>query len=331
MSTVDAQRADAASPGPAPGLPRVGFIVGPTGVGKSAFAVEIAERLGGEIVNADSRQLYRGMDIGTAKPGPKERHRVPHHLVDVRTPDDPIDVAKFAALAHEAIAGIVARGCPVLAVGGSGLYLRALRDGIFGGPGAAPEIRRELAALANNRGAGYLHGLLREVDPVSAARVGPNDLYRLVRALEVYRLTGTPISVHQRCHGFAGRRYDCVTVGLTMPREKLYEAINRRFDRMAASGIVDEVRALLAEGYRPDKPPLCTIGYRQMVAFVRGELEFAEAVDLAKRDTRRLAKRQLTWFRADPEIVWVDATLGIEQAFGLFQRFFFEHSDAARR
>ena len=198
------------------------------------------------------------------------------------------------------------------------------------GPGAPPEFRRELAALANTRGACSLHGLLREFDPVSAARVGPNDLYRLVRALEVYRLPGPPISVHQRRPGFAGRRYDCVTVGLTMPREKLYEAINRRFDRMAASGMVDEVRALLAAGYRPDRPPLCTIGYRQIAAFLGGEMDFAQAVELAKRDTRHLAKRQLTWFRADLEIVWVDATPGIEQALALFREFFCGRCDAVR-
>jgi tRNA dimethylallyltransferase len=301
---------------------RVGFIVGPTGVGKSAAAMALAERLDAEIVNADSRQVYRGMNIGTAKPGAEDRHRVPHHLLDLRAIDEPLDVAEFLRLARAAIAEIASRGRNVMVVGGSGFYLRVLRGGIFAGPAAAPEVRRELEALAAEHGVEYLHERLAEVDAPSAERIGHRDLYRIVRALEVFRLTGQPISAHQQSHRFAAREYETLTVGLAMERERLYESINRRFDEMVERGLVREVRALLEAGCDPGDPPLKTVGYRQIAAAVRGEMTLDEAIELAKRDTRRLAKRQLTWFRADPEIVWVDAERGLQEAFSLLGAFF---------
>ncbi len=301
---------------------RVGFIVGPTGVGKSAVAMALAKRLSAEIVNADSRQVYRGMDIGTAKPDAADRRRIPHHLLDIRAIDEPLDVAEFLKLARAAIAEIAARGRNVMVVGGSGFYLRVLRGGIFAGPAAAPELRRELEALAAEHGVEYLHGRLAEVDAPSAERIGHRDLYRIVRALEVFRLTGRPISAHQQSHRFAAREYETLTVGLATERKRLYESINRRFDEMVARGLVDEVRALLEGGCDPGKAPLKTVGYRQIAAAVGGEMTLAEAIELAKRDTRRLAKRQLTWFRADPEIVWVDAERGLQEALELLGAFF---------
>jgi tRNA dimethylallyltransferase len=301
---------------------RVGFIVGPTGVGKSAVAMALAERLGAEIVNADSRQVYRGIDIGTAKPDAEDRRRVPHHLLDIRAVDEPLDVAEFLKLARAAIAGIASRGRNAIVVGGSGFYLRVLRGGIFAGPAAAPEVRRELEALAAEHGVEYLHARLAEVDAPSAGRIAHRDLYRIVRALEVFRLTGQPISAHQQNHRFAAREYETLTVGLTMERKRLYESIDRRFDEMLARGLVDEVRALLGAGCDPGDAPLRTVGYRQIVAAMRGEMTLDEAIELAKRDTRRLAKRQLTWFRADPEIVWVDAERGAQEAFSLLEEFF---------
>jgi tRNA dimethylallyltransferase len=231
-------------------------------------------------------------------------------------------VAEFLKLARAAIAEIAARGRNVMVVGGSGFYLRVLRGGIFAGPAAAPELRRELEALAAEHGVEYLHARLAEVDAPSAERIGHRDLYRIVRALEVLRLTGHPISAHQQSHRFAAREYETLTVGLAMERKRLYESINRRFDSMVASGLVDEVRALLEAGCDPGEPPLKTVGYRQIAAAVRGEVTLDEAVGLAKRDTRRLAKRQLTWFRADPEIVWVDAERGLQEAFSLLDAFF---------
>ncbi|MFZ0889991.1 MAG: tRNA (adenosine(37)-N6)-dimethylallyltransferase MiaA [Candidatus Binataceae bacterium] len=300
---------------------RVGFIVGPTGTGKSALAVEIAGRLGAEIVNADSRLLYRGMDIGTAKLPVAERCGVPHHLIDVRSPEKPLDVAGFRELARRAIAGIAWRGRAIIVTGGSGFYLKVMQHGIFDGPPASRPIRIEFAALAAERGTAYLHDRLREIDPEAASRISPGDLCRITRALEVFRLTGTPISVHQRRHAFAAAEYDAITVGLDLPRERLYAAIEDRFDAMVAAGLVDEVRGLLRAGLATDAPVLRTIGYRQIAAYVRGELSLADAIATAKRDTRRLAKRQMTWFRSDPAIVWIDPDRGREQAFALFRDF----------
>ena len=301
---------------------RVGLIVGPTGAGKSAVALEVAERLGAEIVNADSRQFYLGMDIGTAKPTTEERARVAHHLFDIRSPESPIDVAEFRSLATAAIAEIAARGRRMLVVGGSGFYLRVLSGGIFAGPPASIEIRRELEAIAAARGVTHLHAMLAEFDPESARRIGVRDLYRIARAIEVFRVTGVTISEHQRRHRFSRREYETLTVGITMDRARLYRALDSRFDAMVAGGLVDEVRGLIEAGHDPERPPMAAVGYRQIAAALRGETDLAAAIALAKRDTRRLAKRQLTWFRADPELTWVDAEHAAEQAFALFARFF---------
>ncbi len=318
---------------------RVGFIVGPTAAGKSTIAIRIAERLGAEIVNADSRQVYRGMDIGTAKPGAAERRRVPHHLIDIRDPAAPLDVAEFARLARAAIVAIAARGRPVLVVGGSGLYLRAIRGGIFAAPPASREIRTRLVNLAGQHGVGHLFGRLRQIDPEAAAWINPNDLRRIVRALEVHEQTGVPISQHQRRHRFAERAFETLTVGLTLARPRLYQAIDLRFNAMIEAGLVDEVRRLLANGYdrkwpqalacereddrlKPVPLPLSTIGYREIAGFVRGEMRLVDAIARAKRESRRLAKRQLTWFRADPEIVWLDVDTAADEALELFREFF---------
>ena len=309
-----------------PRLTRVGFIVGPTGAGKSALAIEVATRLGAEIVNADSRQVYRGMNLGTAKPSAPERRGVAHHLIDIRSPAEPLDVATFTALARAAIEQIAARGRHPIVVGGSGLYLRALRGGIFRGPAASREIRERLERAARDHGVPHLHQRLREIDPAAARRIGVNDLYRITRAIEVWELTGEPISSHQARHGFANRSYDCLTLGISMDRAELYAAIDRRFDEMIGQGLVQEVRSLLAAGYRADRPPLGSIGYQQIAAHLRGEMGLAEAVEIAKRESRRFAKRQLTWFRADPEIVWLDRNGAAKQAGKLLGDFFADSS-----
>jgi tRNA dimethylallyltransferase len=301
---------------------KVGFIVGPTGSGKSAIAMTVAGRLGAEIVNADSRQLYIGMDIGTAKPSAEERCRVPHHLVDVRTPGQPLDVAEFVAMARAAILDIARRGRRPIVVGGSGFYLRALRGGIFSGPSASTEIRSELEQVAAERGIPFLHDELMKIDPPSASRIQRNDLYRIVRALEVHRITGITITEHQERHRFAEREFDMLTLALEVPRQQLYEAIDARFDAMIEAGFVDEVRHLIAAGFNPEEPPLNSIGYREVTSFLRGQMTLAEAIDLAKRKTRQFAKRQLTWFRNEDHVTWIDAHRGAEQALMLFEKFF---------
>ena len=300
----------------------VGFIVGPTGAGKSALAMEVAARTNCEIVNADSRQFYRGMDLGTAKPSAADRARVPHHLIDLRNPDQSLDVAEFARLARAAIADIAARGRNPLVVGGSGLYLRVIRGGIFSGPAASPVIRDRLAKIAEQDGVAHLHQRLREIDPEAANRIGVNDLYRIVRALEVFELTGETISAHQRRHRFADIGYDTLTVGVEVERTKLYEVIDVRFDAMVEAGLVEEVRALIEAGYSPGKPPLSTIGYKQLAANLGGEMTLPDAIAIAKQESRRLAKRQLTWFRREPDIVWLDPERGAHDALALFENFF---------
>jgi len=304
---------------PRPTRTRVGFIVGPTAAGKSSLAIQIAEQLGAEIVNADSRQVYRGMNIGTAKPRADELRRVPHHLIDIRDPGRPLDVAKFSVLARSAIAEIAGRGRRVLVVGGSGLYLRAIRGGIFPAPPASREIRARLTALAGAHGVGDVFARLQEVDPDAAAWIKPNDLKRIVRALEVFEQTGVPISQLQRRHHFGERPFETLTVGLTLARADLYKTIDERFDAMIEEGLTGEVQMLLANGH---ELPLSTIGYHEMAGFVRGEISRAEAIARAKRASRRLAKRQLTWFRADPEIVWLDAAHGADEALKRFEDFF---------
>jgi len=309
---------------------RVGFVVGPTGIGKTAMAIAIAKRVGAEIVNADSRQIFRGMDIGTAKPSRADRARLPHHLVDVREPDQPLDVAQFRLMAEAAIADIAARGKRVMVVGGSGFYLRVLRCGIFAGPAASAEIRGQLRASAARMGVDHLYQELRKIDPAAAQRIEARDVYRITRAIEVFRLTGIPISQHQEIHRRTARPYKSLTIGLELPRGRLYEAIDRRFDEMIADGLVDEVAGLVAAGYHPEAPPLSTIGYKHTAAYLRGEMTLPAAIALAKRDTRRLAKRQLTWFRREREIEWVDAEHGCERAAGLLEGFFTGREAAAR-
>jgi tRNA dimethylallyltransferase len=301
---------------------RVGFIVGPTGVGKSALALEVAQQLDAEIVNADSRQVYREMDIGTAKPTDAERRRVRHHLINIRSPNEPIDAAEFARLGREAIADVLARGRPALVAGGSGLYLRVLRDGLFPGPPASPKIRAELNEFADRRGIPALHTKLAAIDPEAASRISPNDRQRIVRALEVFRVTGIPISAHHANHRFASPAYASLTIGVTLPRELLYAAIDRRFTTMVEVGFIDEVRRLIARGYDPAASPLASIGYREIAQYLSGAIDSRTAIADAQRATRQLAKRQLTWFRADPAITWLDARSAFEPALELFQKFF---------
>lgn len=279
-------------------------IVGPTAVGKSELALALAEAVGGEIVNADSRQVYRHLDIGTAKPSAAERARVAHHLLDVVDPDEQFDVARYRALALEAVGTIAARRRPVVICGGTGLYVRALLRGLFRGPAADAQLRAELRACEEREGPGTLHRRLATVDPAAAARLHPRDLVRIVRALEVFALTARPISAWQEEHRFGDSCVRALVLGCERPRGELAARITARCRAMLEEGLLDEIRALAARGYAPDLPPLASVGYREMRAYLDGTQSFALAFEAFVRATRRLAKRQGTWFRADPATLW---------------------------
>ena len=282
------------------------IILGPTATGKTDLAVRLAELLDGEIVNADSMQVYRGMDIGTAKPSLELRRRIPHHLIDIADPDRNFSASDFRREAADAIDDITGRGKRVFIVGGTGLYIRALLQGLADSPSGAGELRLELEEEARRHGNEALLGELASVDPVTAERLHPNDLVRIIRALEVYRLTGKPISQQRSTHGFRGDYYCALKLGLTVERRELYERIDRRVERMMGDGLVEEVQTLLDRGFSPQLKAMRSIGYRQICAHLSGEYPVEEAVRLIKRDTRRYAKRQMTWFNGDKEIYWVE-------------------------
>jgi tRNA dimethylallyltransferase len=287
--------------------PRLIILIGPTGVGKTALALQMAQRWGGEIVSADSLQVYRGMDIGTAKPTPEERRRIPHHLLDVVAPDEPFDASRYCELARTAIAGLHAQQKSVFVVGGTGLYIRALLGGLIDGPPADETLRRALKEEMQRQGKPWLFEKLREKDPQAAAQIHPQDGIRIIRALEVLELTGRSIVEHQRAHRFRDEPYEVLKIGLALERTELLEAIDARTDRMIAAGFVEEVRQLLAMGYDRSLKPMQSLGYRHLAAHLAGEVGRQEAIGLIKRDTRRYAKRQQTWFAAERAVDWLDA------------------------
>lgn len=284
-------------------------IAGPTGVGKTVVAVALAARIPIEVVSADSRQVYRGMDLATAKPTRQERQAVAHHLIDVTDPDDRYHAARFAREARVAIDAIRARGHLPVVVGGTGLYIRALVRGLDPAPPADPDFRRELTELAVREGGSVLHARLAREAPAMAHRLHPNDHVRIVRALELLR-AGAPVGEAQRRWREASDDGDAVSyVGLTLPREVLAERLRARAAAMVASGLADEVRSLLARGYDPSLPAMQGIGYRELVLVLKGEINEAEALRRMQRETVRYAKRQWTWFAREPDIQWLDVAL----------------------
>jgi tRNA dimethylallyltransferase len=337
---------------------RCWFLTGPTASGKSAVGHELARRLGGEIIAMDSMSLYRGMDIGTAKPDAAARREVPYHLVDILSPSEEYSLAQYVSAAWSAAEEILGRGCEVLFVGGTPLYLKALLRGIFEGPPADWELRRHLQAQEAEHGLGYLHGRLALVDPAAAERLKPGDTRRLIRALEVYEKTGMPISQHQRQFDVPLPREECRVFVLDWPREVLHARIHERVDAMFAAGLVEEVRQLLTGGPL-SRTAAQAVGYREIIAWLAalepndrvagsersdapaaaepaaakgsgvdfrdnrlcdtretGEsrkstpdpVSLAETIELVKRHTRQLAKRQMTWFRSLAECRWVEMT-----------------------
>lgn len=287
------------------------IITGPTAIGKSEVAVETAALIGGEIISADSAQVYQGMDIGTAKIKPHEMYAsngeyIPHHLLSILPPDSKFSVAEFKSLAEELIPKIAARGKIPMLVGGTGLYIEAVIDPYNFTPlPVDEELRHRLWDEAHEKGKIYLHNKLAQVDPVSAGKIHPNDVKRVVRALEVYYQTGAPISAAgKRAPGRKGDKYRLCYLGMEAERDYIYDRINRRVDLMIEKGLIEETKALLDKGYDPELPALQSLGYRHVINYLRGSWTLAETIEYLKRDTRRFAKRQLTWFKRDERIKW---------------------------
>ena len=282
-------------------------IVGPTAVGKSGAALVLAKEIGGEIVSADSRKIYKYMDIGTAKPAEEKRKEVPYHLLDLIEPHEEFSAGRFGEEAEKVITQIHERGKMPLLVGGSGLYVVAATEGLFSGPSADKVRRKRWEEEAKESGGLYLYEKLRKIDPPAASRIHPHDLVRIIRALEVYEETGKPISSLQyRGNRGKSKPYNLIILGLNRPRENLYRRIEQRAERMFDRGLVKEVRNLLKQGYGENLVSMQGLGYKEVSAYLRGEYDENEAMRLLKRNTRRYAKRQLTWFRKDERIQWLD-------------------------
>ena len=279
-------------------------IVGPTAAGKSALAIFLAERWTGEIINCDSVQVYRGFDIGTGKLAMAERRGIPHHLLDVVEPGEVFTAGDYRQQATRVLEAVRQRGRLPIVVGGTGLYLRALLEGLFEGPQRSEEVRARLAKIARRRGREFLHGLLRRLDPKAAARVHPRDTSKITRALEVCMLARQPISAMQ-ASGRAGLRgFRVLKIGLSPDRKQLARRINARVERMFASGLLEETRAIASRPDRERIKPLGALGYLQAAALLRGEINREEAIRLTQAATRQYAKRQVTWFRREAGVEW---------------------------
>jgi tRNA dimethylallyltransferase len=284
--------------------PKLVIILGPTAVGKSDIAIALAAEMNGAIVNADSQQVYRYLDIGTGKPSKAERDRAAHFMIDVVDPDEEFNAALYRRLASEHIEQIHRHEQNAIVCGGTGLYLKALTRGLFDGPGQNGEMRQALEQRIEREGLEALYRELLQIDPSVAATIHPNDRLRTMRALEVYQSTGKRLSDWQKDHAFHEQPFDVLKIGLNRERGELYGLINYRSERMVAAGFLDEVRGLVIKGYSLSLKPLLSVGYRQMGQVVQGQQDLPDALEEMKQETRRLAKRQLTWFRADQEVHW---------------------------
>jgi len=295
-------------------------ICGPTGIGKTHFAIAIARHFNGEIIGADSMQIYKYMDIGTAKPDADELKMAPHHLVDFLDPRVEFDAGLYAARAGEVIESLSNKGKLPIIAGGTGLYIRALLHGLFRSEPVCEKTLSALARLQKEKGNLFLHEELKSCDPAAARKIHPNDSFRVIRALEVFKTTGQPISAKHKNHEFKESKYQSLTIGLHMDRKKLYERINQRVDIMINQGLLNEVNFLIKKGYSLDLKPMQSIGYRHMGMFLNQEVDFEEAVRLLKRDTRRYAKRQFTWFNREPGLIWLEPSQ-IDKAIQLIKEF----------
>ena len=295
-------------------------ICGPTGIGKTSFAISLAQKFNGEIIGADSMQIYKYLDIGTAKPDEEERAAAVHHLVDFLDPDQDFDAGQYETRATKLIDSLHDEGKLPIVAGGTGLYIRSLLYGLFRSRPADSDTIDALTRELDEKGSLALHEELEHCDPDAARRIHPNDGFRIVRALEVFKNCGSTISEKQGEHGFAHKKFDSLTLGLTMDRDRLYERINRRVDIMMEQGLLNEVAQLREKGYSLELKSMQSIGYRHMGMYLKGEVDLDEAVRLLKRDTRRYAKRQFTWFRKEPGLIWIQPS-ETEKAFDLVEKF----------
>ena len=287
-------------------MKRVICIAGPTASGKTALAVSLAKELNGEVLSCDSMQVYRGMDIGTAKPTIDEMDGVPHHMLDVADPNEDFSVSRFCALAEPILEDILARGRTAILAGGTGLYMDALIRGRDFAPAPVPGLREELEAQAEREGMEAMYARLREVDPETAARLSLSDKKRILRALEVYLQTGGTITEHNRRTQTVPPKYDPIWLGLTAAdRQALYRRIDARVEQMVDRGLLEEIRGLLASGVRREATAMQAIGYKEFLAVLDGVEPLSQAVETVQRSSRRYAKRQLTWFRRNPAIRWI--------------------------
>jgi tRNA dimethylallyltransferase len=292
----------------APEKPKVIVVCGPTGIGKTTVGIELAQRFNGEIVSADSMQIYRYMNIGTAKPTAEELDKIAHHMIDIVDPDEDYDAVLFSKQARDQVTEITSRGLVPFIVGGTGLYIKAILHGLFQAKAIDSEVRKRLKREAEENSSGFLFERLKRVDPAAADRIHPNDSYRIIRALETLESSGKTISDHHQNHKFRDDPFNPLKIGLQMNRHTLYERIDKRVDLMLKTGLVDEVKTLLALGYKADLKPMQSIGYRHIVRFLEASLPWDECLQTFKRDTRRYAKRQLTWFGADRNVIWQTST-----------------------
>jgi tRNA dimethylallyltransferase len=285
--------------------PRLIVILGSTGVGKTAAAISLARESGGEIISADSMQVYRLLDIGTAKPTCEEQSLVKHHVIDVVNPDEQFNAAMFIRLAHAIIGKLNDTGKPIFVVGGTGLYIKALLGGLFEGPDADEDLRKSYRQELRKFGKAYLYEKLKERDAQAAAQIDKNDILRIIRALEVLELCGLSIVEKQKAHHFGDDLYEAIKIGLTLERTELYRRIDQRTEKMIEDGLVDEVERLFSSGYHENLKPMQALGYKHIARLIGGSCNLADAIRMIKRDTRHFAKRQMTWFGRDKEIEWL--------------------------
>lgn len=292
--------------------PKILVIVGPTASGKKSAAFKAAEMLGGEIISADSRKVYRYLDIGTAKPSRDARDRIPHHLINIVDPDEPFSAGEWVLRASEAVNSVLTHGRVPIISGGTGFYIKAFKEGLTEGISPDPEVREALTSELAEKGAFALYRKLVKIDPQRAAELHENDSFRIMRALEVFFTTGKTFTAFRENNKISGGDYDYFIIGTAIERNELYRYIDKRVDDMISEGLLDELKAVLNMGYSRDLTALDTVGYKEWFPYLDGKMTFEACLEQMKRDTKQYAKRQMTWFRAMKEIQWIDPTIPTE-------------------